>query len=107
MDRCADKDKSIRSVAALALHRFQEVNDPKDLVITALKFHLKNDPDYNVRQSCLLALHPTNYNIDEFISATRDIKDIIRKTGICFDRFLNSFKLKQFFDCFDSFHSNR
>ena len=82
MERLRDKDKSVRSVAALALHRFQEVDDPKDLVSVGLKFHLNSDPDFRVRQSCLLALHPTVTTINEFIGSTRDVKDIVRKTGI-------------------------
>ncbi|XP_054157960.1 condensin complex subunit 3-like [Oppia nitens] len=81
LERLRDKDKSIRSAAALALHRFQEVDKYKDMASDALKFHLKGDPDFRVRQSCLLALHPTLNSIDDFINATRDVKDIIRKTA--------------------------
>ena len=81
MDRIRDKDKSVRSAAALALHRFQEVDEDKDLVTVALKFHLNCDPDFRVRHSCLLSLHSTAATIDEFIRSTRDVKDIIRKTG--------------------------
>lgn len=81
LDRCADKERSIRAAAAKALHRFQEADDPKDRVIAALNFHLKNDPDADVRQACLMSIQPTKETTDDYIHATRDVKDIIRKTG--------------------------
>lgn len=53
LDRCADKTSLVRASAIAALHRFQEVANVDDLVINAFKFHLKNDPDSEVRQGKL------------------------------------------------------
>ena len=58
------------------------MDDDHDPVSDALRFHLKYDPDFRVRQSCLISLHPTAANIEHFVDATRDVKDIVRKTGI-------------------------
>ncbi|CAG2166755.1 unnamed protein product [Oppiella nova] len=94
LDRLRDKDKTIRSAAALALHRFQEADKRSDLVSDALKFHLRTDPDFRVRQSCLQSLQPSVASIDEFINSTRDVKDIIRKTA--FTLIADKFDIKNF-----------
>ncbi|CAG2120345.1 unnamed protein product, partial [Medioppia subpectinata] len=94
LDRLRDKDKLIRSAAALALHRFQESDKRSDLVSDALRFHLRTDPDFRVRQSCLQSLSPTIASIDEFINSTRDVKDIIRKTA--FTLIADKFDIKNY-----------
>ncbi|RWS18244.1 hypothetical protein B4U80_12539, partial [Leptotrombidium deliense] len=44
LERISDKNATVRAMAAAALHRFQDVDDEKDVVTSAYRFHLKNDP---------------------------------------------------------------
>lgn len=82
IDRFADKEKMVRKAAALACHRFQDMDDPQDLLIKACQFHLKNDPVADVRSACLQVLEPTKFTLNDFINSTRDVKDYIRKIGM-------------------------
>ncbi len=82
IQRCADKSSSVRAFAFLALHRFQDLDSEKDIALTAIQFHLKNDPDSEVRHNCLKTIAPSKTTLNDFIYATRDVKDFIRKTGI-------------------------
>ena len=81
MERLSDKSAVIRSSAAKCLHRFQEVSKAGDIVTAAFNFHLKNDPDYDVRSSILLAVEPSKDTMNEIIARTRDIKDTVRKAA--------------------------
>ena len=81
MERLSDKSAVIRSSAAKCLHRFQEVSKAGDIVTAAFNFHLKNDPDYDVRSSILLAVEPSKDTMNEIIARTRDVKDTVRKAA--------------------------
>ncbi|KAI1289891.1 Condensin complex subunit 3 [Halotydeus destructor] len=79
--RMADKNTGVRASAAKTLHRFQETESSQDVVVFAYQYHLKNDPDMEVRKSILLAIEPTEHTIEDIILRTRDIKDSVRKVA--------------------------
>ncbi|RWS01908.1 condensin complex subunit 3-like protein [Dinothrombium tinctorium] len=80
-DLIADKNPSVRFVAASALYRFQEVDNPNCIATSAYRFHLQYDVVHDVRLAVLNALEPSKTTLTDFISRTRDVKDIIRKTA--------------------------
>lgn len=82
IERCIDKVTTVRAVAILALHRFQDLLVQNDIAIVAIRFHLKNDPDCDVRLACLQSLAPCKQTLSDFIHATRDVKDFVRKAGM-------------------------
>ena len=86
LDRTVDRIASVRAAAISALHRFQDDTNSNDLAIQAIHFHLNYDPDHEVRHNSLKSM-ASKISLDHFINATQDVKDFIRKTGICFTVF--------------------
>ena len=82
IDRTSDKNANVRKLAFLTIHRFQgDVDDPEDMVMRALRFHLKYDPTDFVRLACLNVIWPIRAVIPDLILKTRDIKSKIRETA--------------------------
>lgn len=82
IERSADKHSVVRASSVKALHRFQDLTQVNDIVMIALKFHLRCDPDADVRLACVQTMTPCKSTLTDFIHATRDVNDYIRKTGI-------------------------
>lgn len=93
VERAADKNMAVRCQAAMALEQFQELNDD-DSAISALKFHVKYDPQNEVRQACLEVLLPCKDTICVFVNATRDINDVNRKISL--NRIADSISIERF-----------
>lgn len=81
LERTADPKGLVRAASFLALHRFQTVSNDNDLCAQAIYYHLTNDPDPEVRLNCLKVMASSKNSIAYFIGATRDVKDLVRKTA--------------------------
>lgn len=79
IDRASDKNANVRLSAIYTIHRFQNVDDPQDKVIEAIRFHLKHDPTHSVRLACLKVICATPGVVEDLIQKTRDIKSKIRE----------------------------
>ena len=62
--------------------------------LQAIYYHLTSDPDPDVRLSCLKVMASSKNSISYFIDATRDIKDLIRKTA--YIQIAQKFDIKSF-----------
>ena len=77
----ANKHAVIRAATIKTLHRFQDREDPSDVVNSAFAFHLENDPDYKVRQAVLMVIEPGESINEKILARIRDVKDTVRKTA--------------------------
>ena len=93
IDRTSDKNANARLSAIYTIHRFQNVDDPDDKVINAVRFHLKYDPTPSVRFACLKVICPTKAVVSDLILKTRDIKSKIRE--MAFQKIAKRVDLKQ------------
>ena len=93
IDRTSDKNANARLSAVYTIHRFQNVDDPDDKVINAVRFHLKYDPTPSVRFACLKVICATKEVIPDLILKTRDLKSKIRE--MAFQKIAKKVDLRQ------------